>query len=189
MITVQVEGYEKLLGLHGKSLIEKTFAVSLQRGLKKTKTHIGRKVREKYVIKQGEINKAFQSKAFRVSYSPPVYQLYWKVNKGNPLRHFGARRKVVRTAKGRRIGVSVRVRRDRGRKLVRGGFYGPHGLPVFMRKGKGRTPIEKKYGLVVTQMLRTRYIDREIDKFLNKEVPKQFHHNLEYFLKKQAGMK
>lgn len=59
--------------------------------------------------------------------------------KGISLREYGARQ-VAR-------GVSVRVLKDEGRKVVDGAFFvEKFGGHVFMRKGKERKPIQKLFG-------------------------------------------
>lgn len=185
MLKLQIEGFEELKKTYNPNLLEKTMAVSMQKTMFKTRTFVSKSVRERYVVKAGDIKATV--KFTRPSRKPIIMQLAWR-SKRTQLKDFKALPRTVRTARGKRKGVTVRVRKDRGRKLIRGAFFGPGGRAAYMRKGSRRHPIEKRTGIGIAQMVRTRYMEDKRDKFFAVEMQKQFKTNFDYFLKKQAGL-
>ncbi|MDP2690547.1 MAG: hypothetical protein Q8P48_10625, partial [Deltaproteobacteria bacterium] len=82
--------------------------------------------------------------------------------------HFDARR----TNKG----VTVKVRKSSGRKVVQGAFMPERIKGVYKREGKGRFPIKRLYGPDVPGMVSTvgmeaaeQVIDEKADKILTHE--------------------
>jgi len=143
---------------------------TLKRTMMRTRTEISSIIRKTYVVKAGDIKSTTFLRA--VSRKPAEYELSY-TGKRLSVRYYKAQKKRVKSKRGWRTGVTVKVRKDRGRKLIRGGFYAG-GWPVYLRKGKGRTPIQKHSSLAIPQMAATKRTVSMAAKFMGKELDRQF---------------
>lgn len=166
-------------------LIDKALNSAMEKTAKKVRTHIKSQVRERYNIKAGDIAKAVKIKKVfgrdggrLIAYSGGYIGL----------DKFGARSKRVKSARGWRRGVTVQVRKDRGRKLVKRGFLG-HGANnngpfIFTRKGATRMPIRRRYSLSIPRMVGAQLTVQSVNEKVGQELPKEFAHAMDYFLGK-----
>lgn len=130
-----------------------------------TKTAVSREVRNTYNIKRDRLNAGFYMK--RATWENMAVLLRYK-GRTPGLQHFDARR----TNKG----VTMKVRKAGGRKVVRGAFMPERIIGVYRREGKGRFPIKRLYGPDVPGMVSTvgleaaeKIIDEKADRILTHE--------------------
>lgn len=87
------------------------------------------------------------------------------------------------------VGVSVKVKRQR--KVIPGSFIArmrKNSSPgIFMRKGKARFPIEKKYSLAVPEMLDRDDFRDEIQDGANRRFEKTLNQEINHMLHKQGA--
>lgn len=160
-IDIDERSMDELLAIvEGTEIYSQSLVKAINRTLTATRTASSKNIRQAYSIKAGDIRRSFRltrarkgrTEGLALSAGSPI-----------PLSRFGARQ----TGKG----VSVGVRRDRGRTTIRGAFKGQGSLPstrVFRRTGESkrpprkgrykgtnvlREPIEQLFGLSVPQML------------------------------------
>jgi len=133
---------------------------TLNKLLSKSKTVGGRAVRETYNIKSKDLNKSLRLR--RANYTKLEAEIRVR---GNLMKvyYFGAR--------ATRRGVTVRIRKDRGRKLIASAFIqqmrtGHTG--VFLRKGKERLPIREVTTISTAQMFEQAAVDA-IQKMIAKD--------------------
>jgi hypothetical protein len=173
-VLIELEGVEKIRKSFDPEVFRKALRRTLSESGDRFKTSAVKDVREIYNVKARDLKERIRGRLV----SPDRYELAVQGRTMN-LIHFGA-------SKLKRGGVSVLVRRDHGRKKIRGAFIARdrHGsLRVFMRKGKERLPIEAKNTLSAPQMFNDEILEknmRDADEF----VPKRLEHNLEYYLGK-----
>lgn len=185
MFELQIENWKEIQKALSPDVINKSMNLAIKRGLMKTRTQVSKNVRQVYAVNAGAIGKTVTLK--RLTFNPPAYLLQWAA-KRIQLRKFGARARIIRSSRGLRKGVSVRVRKDRGRKVVQGGFYGPGGYPVYKRVEGHNKKIEKRTGIAIPQMVATSdQMDQAYD-FMGKEFPKQFVSAMDFYTKKAAGL-
>jgi len=184
LFALQIKDWDKVEAAFSPVVINQALNAALKKSLMKTRTQISLNVRQVYNISAGDIGKIVD--LTKLSYTPPSYMLRYAGARIS-LRKYGARAKIVKTARGLRRGVTVRVRKDRGRKLVQHGFYGAGGWPVYMREGRSRHKIEKRTGLAIPQMVGTKDQLGLAYKFMGIEVPKQVHTALDFYSKRAAG--
>jgi len=170
-IKVDIEGLEKF---------EEFFDTkSWYRAQKRTTTEIGRKlrkdlvkdVRKTYNIKASTLKKKIRT---RVEKKGEGENFEWNMFvKGRPLSlyHFGARQ----TKKG----VSVKVKKSEGRKVVKGAFIAKG--QVFKRVSKKSYPIKALKTLSIPQMFNEEIVTKNL-KNISDEYVKRFEHNLLYYL-------
>ncbi len=167
-----IEGLERLLD-------EKIYRKALRRTIKrmgaKFKNRAIKEVRKTYNVKAKTLRRHIKE---RMSGSDGG-SVEWRFTvTGRPVNliHFGARQM--------RKGVSVKVKKGSGRKVIKSAFIardsGGH-KRVFMRKGKERLPIEAKSTLSYPQMFNKDIIDKAT-KEVEENYGKEFEHNLDYYL-------
>jgi len=160
-----------------KKLNEKVFKQTYQRSIKRTvtkfKTTTTKRVRETYAIKAKDLKKTITLK------KENDYKYKFVVKSPRiGLEKFGARQT--------KQGVSVRIRKDRGRKVIKGAFLAKdttNKLRVFKRKYKERLPIDRFYSISVPQMFNKEIIQKGF-KEAEQTFEKEFKHNLDYYLGK-----
>lgn len=84
-------------------------------------------------------------------------------------------------AKQTKEGVSVKILRTGGRKLVRGAFIANQGRTVFQRVGKTRLPIKAVQTIDVPQMFNTKRINRIVVRLLEEKFPEIFAREAKYY--------
>jgi hypothetical protein len=105
-----------------------------------------------------------------------------------PLAAYGAKPKTVATPKGKRVGVTVKVKD--ARKPVVGAFVATVGaghVGVFKRRGPDRLPIKELYGPSVAQVVRSTSVMTAILRFTRETFAKNFRSELAYQRSKAQG--
>lgn len=186
MITVEIEGMDKLKKLLNPKLIAKAEPRALNKTAKLSRTAESKEIRKTYNIKAGRLNRELEkiSGGNRATVNRPRAIIRGKkLTKRNPgLQNYGARQ----TSKG----VSYRVRKDLGRKTMPHAFVATMpegGTGIFLRSskkkimtkgryiGKKRALIRRKVGPSVVQMMRSVGID-PISHTVAKNFPRLFSH-------------
>lgn len=137
------------------------------------KTAISREVRNTYNIKRDRMDAGFYMR--RATWENLAVLLRYR-GKTPGLQHFDAR-KTNR-------GITVKVRKAGGRKVVKGAFMPNRIIGVYKREGKERFPIKRLYGPDIPGMVNMvgedaaqRVVDEKADKILT--------HEFEYELRKK----
>lgn len=84
-------------------------------------------------------------------------------------------------------GVSVKIRKAGGRKVIPGAFSGNKGRTVFRRVGKERLPIKALQTIDVPQMFNTKRINTKVVRFIEQKLPEVFLNEAAYFTRKFEG--
>ena len=166
------EGEDNLRRVFGSNVVSKSVKSATFKTTAKTRTEISKRVRDIYAVKAGLISK---SASIRNGSSVREKMLLY-TGANISLTEFGPRQRLVRTAKGKRKGVSVRIRKDRGRKLVKSGFSASlkGGKFIGKRKTDTRFPIRGTSTVSVPGMVKSRDVIKLINKFVGEEYPAQF---------------
>ena len=150
---------------------EKLYIRASKRALKESvrwlKKEIVKDVRARYNIKASVLKAKMKEK-----YGYVGSRYAWRLDvQGRPmsLTHFGAKQ----TKKG----VTVKIKKNIGRKLIRHAFIAKN--QVFIRETKRRLPIKALKTLSVPQMFRPEIIDRRVEE-ANEKYQKRFYHHLQY---------
>ena len=149
--------------------------ITVNKIITKAKTSASRKVRETYYIKAKDLNKSMKIK--RAGYTDKEATLTVR-GRRIQVYAFGARQT--------RTGVTVRIRRDRGRKLIRHAFIAamPTGhTGAFQRKRKSRLPIREIYSLSPAQMFEYEGA-KEINLLIERDGGKILQHEIDYQMSK-----
>lgn len=99
----------------------------------------------------------------------------------SPSRHGRAMNLIHFSATQTKAGVSVKIKRVGGKKVVRSAFIANKGRTVFRRTGETRLPIEPVQTIAVQQMFNTRRIKEVVMQMMRDEFPAQFAVAARYF--------
>lgn len=176
----------------------KVLEQSLRRASKGMRTDTSRSGREIYALKHGTIIRDLQiirPWAARADFSAGV-DIKEKARRRLSLMLYGPRE----DPSGRRGGVSVLMRKDKGRIVIPGAFMGrmragkgddaemQEARAVFRRKGKARLPVKKLTGPGVRSVLRREKVRRTVRDNALYRLHQQLEYNANYLLIK-AGLK
>lgn len=183
-ITANLSEFDDIIKMFSQQTMGRIISRTLNTEGGRFQTSLAKSIRKTYYIKSRDIKEKIQIK--KSSYSNLLYTLKVDGHKFNLSRFAPREKKIkVKSKNGRwgysRTGVTVKVKRDGGRKLVHGGFM--HSGAIFKRKEKNRMPIDTLRTLSVAQMFKKPFIDEGEEK-INANLHKTFQSNLDYYLKK-----
>lgn len=89
---------------------------------------------------------------------------------------------IAFAARQGKTGVSVKIKKTGGRKVIKGAFIGNKGRTVFRRVGDSRLPIEPRRTIDVPQMFTTRKINAAVIRAIQAKLPAIFEREARYAL-------
>jgi len=185
MINIRLENYQALKVAFDPARVEKAHKSALKKTAAKAKTRVSQEIRKVYNIKARDINQAS-----RIMHLGDIIELSWTGGTVG-LDKFSPTKRTVRTARGPRKGVAVKVKKAGKRKLVKGGFQVPSkNNLIFQRTGTKmvsdptRDAIARMYGISVPQMVNEDVSTKAIE-FIGDEANVQFVRAFNYFLNVQ----
>lgn len=153
--------------------LDQAIVRTVNRLLQRGRTEISKRTRQTYNIKAGDLKAG--TRIYRATRGQAEGKLVIK----------GAPQRLIKFAGAQRpAGVPVRIRKDRGRQIIKSAFIAtmPSGyIQVFQRKGKSRLPIESKFTISVSQMAGP-ITDEVFKELIDKEAGPQYQRNLDYYL-------
>jgi len=163
--------------------VERADRIATGRVAKKVRTQVSRDVRAVYNVKARDVGKTVKILRNRRGSVEERILLY--TGGSIPLAKFNARPKRVRSARGPRTGVTAKVRKDEGRKLVgkREGFHGKGFLAkgqVMARKTAKRTPIRPLFGPAIPLMVGNDLVIESYHRTVRREYPIELERALNY---------
>ncbi|MFW5497769.1 MULTISPECIES: phage tail protein [unclassified Maridesulfovibrio] len=150
-------------------------------------------IREDYNIKSGDLDRQFYIR--QASKYDPFAVLEASGSRSISLSHFDPRDRTVvsnrATSSGpvkvKHKGVTVKVKKAGGRKLVQGGFRMPSGT-IMKRVGTDRLPIAKLWGPSPLRMLADASVLHELEFQAEELMAKNLEHEATHILR-QAGLR
>lgn len=155
--------------------VNQAFLSSINRASQRAKTETGRKVRERYIVKQKEVTETITVKKAKGNLLTAVL-----TSKGRtlPLIKFGVtpKKRLKRPPKA----VKASVFRSGGKKPIPGAFIASDGgrIGVFEREGKKRLPIRELRGPAVPQMAYSEEVREHVQQVYGEEMQKRLPHEL-----------
>jgi hypothetical protein len=180
MIQYQIEKLPELRRKFDPKIVEQSLQRALQLAATKTRTRISKEVRVTYNIKAGAIGKNVALRRL------PEGRLLLYTGPLIGLDKFGARGKNVKTAHGKRRGVTVQVKKTAARKLVKGGFVGGKGKVIFKRTGESRLPIKRLFGPAIAQMVANQAVIDDALLLTGEDMAVEFNRQMEVHLGRPA---
>lgn len=195
-LTFDLRELQQLQKRYKAADVEKALAWSLDGSTGKAATLISRNTRERYTVKAADIKQRL--KIHRHRRDPERALLY--AGRRLPLVQFSPRQRwvpvnpnrMVKTgprkgAKMRRRGVTVQVRKDKGRQLVQGGWHAKgHILRRKDRSDNASQPI-MRFGPSIPEMVANPSVIGAAQDLVRRDLPEQFNNRMEYILNRKAG--
>ncbi len=176
MITYKLENIHELRQKFDPKLVDRALGQALQVATTKLRTRVSREIRGTYKIKAGDVAKTVTIR--RIEHHTRLMVFAGRMI---GLDKFSSRPKKVTTARGRRVGATVMVRKDRGRKVVTGGFIAKGNL-IFKREGTERLPIERLYGPSIAHMAGNKVVGELATAQVGEDAGTEFNRYLEYLM-------
>ena len=83
-----------------------------------------------------------------------------------------------------KAGLSVKIRRNGGRKVLKQGFIGNKGRTAFERVGKARLPIKPLQTIDVPQMFNTKRINAKVVALIRERFPAIAEREVRFYLQR-----
>lgn len=170
---VEFNGLDKVLATLNPKVYRKALNRTVNDIGAKMKTQTTKEVRRTYNIKAKDIKQFMQVKRSR--YADMKYQMQIRSSPLNAMR-FGA--KVLK----KRGNVSVRIRKDNGRKVLKRAFLSKSGKAVLQRE-KGTQKIRAVATISIPQMFNDKIL-KSADEMARKEFGKKLQDNFNFYIGK-----
>lgn len=187
-----INGLQQLKNRYDPKIVEKAFSQALDRTQRKAATHISRDVRDDYYLKAGDIKKRLKIQRARrdgsrsllyVGRRLPLDQFKPKTTRARVVTATSRKGKQFRT---RRRGASVMVRKDRGRQLVKGGWYAKGHILRRADKADNRSDPRIQFGPSIPGMVSHQSVIDSAQEMVREDLPRQFSGRMDYLLGKQS---
>lgn len=193
MIRTEFRDLDKLRDRFGSKIVTQALNSVVNKTANKARTFVSKTVRDTYNVKAAKIKQSLHEIRRKDPKDLVAERILQYTGGKVSLVNFGAR--PARISGSKRKGASVLVRKDRGRKIVKGksgfgAFIAPganSNVHVFIRKTTERQPIEKLSGPSIAEMIATTETQKKVDAFVQAEMPKELDHALDYFLTKAGA--
>lgn len=177
--------------------VEKALSWAVNATTRKAATEISKKTRQRYTVSADDIRKRLRIERYRRDVDRAI--LY--TGRRLPLVQFKPSERWVSVNPKRRVqsgprkgsmarrrGVSVRVRKDKGRQLVQGGWLAKG--HILRRKDKGDTQSQPimRFGPSIPEMVDNPQVIEAAQDLVRKDLPQQFNDRLNYILNRKAGL-
>lgn len=153
---------------------EKATRSAMNKVIKKASVAASRKVREVYNIKASQLNKYIKIYKYNSRTGQAAF-----VVKGRPVRliHFSARQN--------KKGVSVKVRKDRGRRLLKSHFIARSTVEhVWRRESKSRYPIKPLFTIAPSKMFEVEGA-KALEDIIKSKAGEMYEHELVFYINKE----
>lgn len=177
--------------------VEKALSWSTNAVARKAATLISRETRQRYDVSAAEIRKRL--KISRIDRDAGRSVLY--TGRRLPLSQFKPREKWVTVSSKRRVqsgprkgsmarrrGVTVRVRKDKGRQLVKGGWSAKGQIFRRQTRSDNKSAPEMRFGPSIPEMVDNPQVMQAAQDLVRNDLPQQFSNRLHYLLNKKAGL-
>lgn len=195
-INFRLENLESIRKQYDPKIVDRALSTAMTRTAMKARTAVSRLVRQTYNIKARHIRTGVRLIRRKRGQAHERVLLY--TGTAIPLNRFDPLTKRVLSARGPRVGVTVRIRKDRGRKLVTGGFLADvNGAKVFIRRpgaaktttskgryagtGIKRQPIDRQFSVSVPGTVAHQSVLNEINKVVAEQAPIEFNRAMNFF--------
>jgi hypothetical protein len=174
-----------------KGLGDKAVVSSLNKTVAQARTQISRGIREEFNISAALVRERLSVQRARRAglhfTATLIGNPHGRAKRAMNLIHFVERKTTL--AEARRRGKAgtlaqlyFKVKRSGGKQTLPGAFIGNQGRTVFIRVGKGRTPIKAVQTIGVPQMFETKRVQQPVQRWIQAEFPRIFASEVRYYL-------
>lgn len=194
-IKADFSGIQRQLDKLSADMVAKVVPAALNKVVDKAKAEMTRQITSEFAIKASEVRMRLQIIRARRDFNSFIAILrtsdFTSKSGARSLNviHFGAKQVTGKTSKKVRVkirdkwvtlnvplggGVSVKIKKAGGRKIIAGAFIGNDGRTVFIRETKDRLPIKAVQTIDVPQMFNTRKINLAVLQKIGLDLPIEF---------------
>lgn len=197
MLEYDIRELENLRQRFDPKTVDKALDWAVKATARKAATRISKETRQRYDIKAGDIKRRLSIE--RVERDAGRALLY--TGSRLPLAQFKPKEKWVSVTPKRRVksgprkgsmarrrGVTVRVRKDKGRQLVQGGWLAKGQIFRRADKDDNKSRPVPRFGPSIPEMVDNPQVMQEAQQLVRRDLPEQFNGRMEYLLNKQAGL-
>lgn len=183
-ITIQTNFPEvhRLMGQLRQDIATKATARALNRTVEGARTDMSREIRSEFNLTAAYVR---QRLSIRRASAVAGLRLTAELRGGDGKRR--SANVIAFAARQTSKGVSVKIRRDGGRKVISGAFIANKGRTVFMRVGAKRLPIKAVQTIDVPQMFNTQRIRSRVVRAIEAKFPAIWAREASYYLQR-AGL-
>ena len=164
-------------------IASQAMARALNRTVEIARTDMSREIRKEYVLSASYVRDRLRISKATAGLSG--LRLRAELIGGNGAKR--AANVIAFSARQTRTGVTVKIKRNEGRKTITSAFIGNKGRTVFTRVGKSRLPIKPVQTIDVAQMFNTRRINARVVASIESKFPAIFAREASYYLQR-AGL-
>lgn len=199
MIEYRLDDIDKLKAIFGHKTVERALNSAVYKATRKGRTLVSKEVRQEYRFKARDI-----SKTAKIKKAPTIDGIARRI-----LEYTGARPSLIKfmgangvkrvwTKKGWRKQVKVKVWKKGRPSIVKGGFVGTaqdSGSQQIFRRIPGtqmasnpaKEKLKKLTGPAIPQAVSNKNVLEKIGEFVSEELPNQFNHEMDHFIKAATG--
>lgn len=182
-----VTDIEQLRSLLNPEFLRKAHQSALKATQSQTATQVSRAVRARYNVTQKAI--AARLKMGLADEGRTAY-LRW-IGSRIGLIEFDGKVKKVSTERGKRFGATARISKDKPKFLAKGGFIAKganDNTHIFRRidQHDNKSKIRRMAGPAIAQMVGSKEVFEDAQRFVAEKYPVVLHDRLKYFLDQQA---
>ena len=165
-----------LTQLH-KDVAAQATARAVNRTMEQAKTAMSREIRAEFMLPAAKVNQALRiNKAVARN---GLFQI--EASLESPSKKGRSLNLINFAARQTKQGVTVKIKRNGVRKLIRGAFIANGGRTVFERVGKKRLPIKPVQTIDVAQMFNTKRINAKVVQLIKNKFPEIFAREAKFY--------
>jgi hypothetical protein len=161
-----------------KDLQSTVLVRTVNRTIDQAKTDMSREIRKEFNVSAAYVRERLRVR--RASFKTGRFTVEAQLIGGDGKRR--SANVIAFAAKQGKKGVSVKIKKTGGRKVIEGAFIANKGRTVFRRVGASRLPIEPVRTIDVPQMFTTRRINSSVIRAIQTKLPVIFEREARYAL-------
>lgn len=194
IVSVKIDGLKEAMAMFDPKKVERAAASALKKVAQQARTEASSTIRERFNIKKADVDKKIEVKQVNRNSLTATLLI---TGRGISLTYFGAKERrgpKVISRKGIKIlkrqpkgtqGVQVTIMKDGKVTTLPHAFIATmksgH-IGVFIRKGKGRTPIIEKALVSIPTLFQQKTVMERVERRINEQWPKVFQQEMNHQL-------
>ncbi|WP_028303467.1 phage tail protein [Oceanospirillum maris] len=192
-ISLRYSSLQALSQAYDPEMVEKAFQAALSRTTSKAATLISKDVRKVFAVKAGDIRGALQIKRARRD----RHRVLLYAGGHLPMEKFKPSSRIIKTTinnhpvngsyRARRQRVTARVRKDKGRQVLKGAWIAKGQVMRRSDQADNKSDPWVQYGPAIAQMVDNPKLLDRVQDFVREDLPNQFINRMENEIWKAAN--
>jgi hypothetical protein len=173
---------QKKLDQLQKDVGARALASAVNRTIEQGRTQMIREITSEYAVKAGYVRQRLTIR--RANFKAGVFRIEATLTGGGKYGKGRSANVIAFDARRTSRGVSVKIKKTGGRKVITGAFIGNKGRTVFKRIGKDRLPIKAVQTVGVPQMFNQKRINAAVVAAIKARFPAIFEREAKFYVDK-----